>query len=83
MDLRTALAAVLGVGVGLVLLAYPEAVIRAHTAGRVPHDRGGEYGDDATPPARWRRLLRVVGAATLLAGLYFGARAVSLPVVSG
>jgi len=72
MDLRTLLAAVLGVGLGAFLLAYPEAVIRAHLAGRGAPGRTGEYGDDS-PPARWRRLVQLVGIAGLLAGLYFSA----------
>jgi hypothetical protein len=77
MDLRTTLAALLGVGIGLVLLAYPDAVIRAQTAGRIPHDRGGEYGAETASPARWRRLVRLLGVVTLLFGLYFGGRVVS------
>jgi len=72
MDLRTLLAAVLGIGLGLVLLVYPAAVVRAQTAGRLPHDRGGEYGTDATPD-RWRRLVQVAGLVVLLFGLYLGA----------
>jgi len=70
MDVRTLLAAVLGVGLGAFLLAYPDAVIRAHLAGRGPPGRTGEYGDDS-PPARWRRLVRLVGVVGVLAGLYF------------
>lgn len=73
MDLRTALAAVLGVGLGVVLLAYPEAVIRAQTAGRLPHDRGGEYGRDAEMPRRFRLLVRALGVGSILVGLYLGA----------
>jgi hypothetical protein len=72
MDFRTLLAAVLGVGLGLVLLVYPAAVIRAQTVGRLPHDRGGEYGADGAPE-RWRRLVQLVGLLTLLFGLYLGA----------
>jgi hypothetical protein len=71
-DTRTLLAAVLGVGLGLLLLAAPETVIRVQTAGRLPSDRGGEYGQEGEVPARWRRLVRVVGLAVLALGLYFG-----------
>ncbi|WP_436907193.1 hypothetical protein [Halosimplex marinum] len=73
MDYRTLLAAVLGVGLGAVLIAAPEAIVRAHTVGRVPGDRGGEYGADSESDDRIRRLVQVVGAALILAGLYFGA----------
>ncbi|WP_135362655.1 hypothetical protein [Halosimplex halophilum] len=73
MDYRTLLAAVLGAGLGAVLIAVPEAVVRAHTVGRVPGDRGGEYGSDDELDGRIRRLVQAVGAALILAGLYFGA----------
>jgi hypothetical protein len=71
-DFRTLLSAVLGVGLGLLLLVAPETVIRIQTAGRLPTDRRGEYGSDSTVPARWRRLTQAVGAALLAGGLYFG-----------
>ncbi|QPV62260.1 hypothetical protein I7X12_16165 [Halosimplex litoreum] len=76
MDYRTLLAGVLGVGLGAVLIAAPEVVVRAHTVGRVPGDRGGEYGTDGESNSGIRRLVRGVGAALVLAGLYFGAVAV-------
>lgn len=68
-DGRAVAASVLGVAIGVVLVVYPEAAVRAHTAGRLPHDRGGEYGADATVPVRWRRLVRLVGVASILVGL--------------
>jgi len=71
MALRTLLAAVLGVLLGGFLLAYPEAALRMQLAGRVPRDRGGEYGSDAMD-SRLTWLVRAVGAGVLLAGLYFG-----------
>ncbi|WP_235853547.1 hypothetical protein [Halosimplex salinum] len=71
-DYRTLLAAVLGIGLGAVLLAAPESIVRAHTAGRVPGDRGGEYGTESGLEDRTRRLVQVVGVALVLAGLYFG-----------
>jgi hypothetical protein len=76
-DLRAVLAAVLGVGIGLLCLLYPEAVVRAHTVGRTPHDRRGEYGADGGPPGRWRRAVRLLGAGALLVGIYVGATAVA------
>ena len=71
-DVRALLSAVLGVGLGLLLVAYPDAVVRAQTAGRLPDDRSGEYGSESGVPTRWRRLVQVVGVALVLAGLYFG-----------
>jgi len=71
-DLRTLLSAVLGVGLGLLLIVAPEAVIRVQTAGRLPADRSGEYGSDSTVPTRWRRVTRAIGVALFAAGLYFG-----------
>ena len=71
-DVRTLAAAVLGVLLGLVLVAAPDAVVRIHTAGRLPSDRSGEYGTDSTVPDRWRRVVQVVGAGLIVAGLYFG-----------
>lgn len=74
-DLRTVLAAVLGVALGVVLLVFPSAVVRAHRVGRLPHDHRGEYGSSSVPE-RWRRLVQVVGVGLLAAGLYFAAMAV-------
>jgi len=70
MDYRTLLAAVLGVGLGVVLLAAPEAVVRAHTTGRVPGDGG--YGTDSDADGLTRRVVQGVGVALVLAGVYFG-----------
>ena len=74
MDFRTGLAAVLGVGLGLVLIAYPDAVVRVQTAGRLPHDRGGEYGQDGDLPRRWRLLVRALGLGAVAFGLSLGLR---------
>jgi hypothetical protein len=70
-DLRTLLAAGLGLGLGVLCLVAPGAVVRAHTAGRRPTGRDGEYGAGATP-GRWRWLVRGLGVGFVLAGLYFG-----------
>ena len=71
MDARTVLAAVLGVGLGFVLIAYPEAVVRAQTAGRLPRDRGGEYGEDAGVSSRTRWIVQALGVLSVLLGFYF------------
>lgn len=69
-DTRTALAAVLGIVLGVFLVAAPDAVVRAHTIGRVPGDRGGEYGSDGATSGRRRRLVQVLGVGSLALGLY-------------
>lgn len=71
-DVRTLAAAVLGIGLGIVLIAFPDIVIQVQTAGRVPHDRGGEYGQETPTADRWRWLVRTVGIGVLVGGLYFG-----------
>ena len=72
MDTRTVLAAVLGVGLGLVFVAAPGAVLTAYTAGRTPQDRRGEYGSADGGGSRFHTLIRAVGVGFVLAGLYFG-----------
>ena len=71
-DVRTLLAAVLGVALGAVLVAAPEFVVRVHTAVRRPRDGRGEYGTDREVPDRWRRLVQVLGVALVVLGCYFG-----------
>jgi hypothetical protein len=85
-DARTLAAAVLGVALGLLFVAAPETILQVQTAGRLPQDRRGRYGEDGVSggnsdtgngerdpavPARWRRLVQVVGVALVLGGLYF------------
>jgi len=70
-DYRTLLAAALGVGLGVVMLAFPGFVVRVHAVGRVPGDRHGEYGDGDAAPERWQWLVRAVGVALVVAGGYF------------
>jgi hypothetical protein len=74
MTLRQALAAVLAVALGVVLITYPEALVRVHTVGRVPGDRGGSYGEDGTLDARWQWLIRGLGAVCVVLGLYFASQ---------
>jgi len=74
-EVRTLLAAVLGVFLGVLCLLAPGAVVRAQTVGRRPDGRGGEYGSDAVP-TRWRRLVQALGGGCLLLGLYVGYTAV-------
>jgi hypothetical protein len=80
-DPRTLLAAVLGVALGVLCLVYPEALIRAQTVGRLPHDAGGEYGRSEGGPggssARIRWLVRLLGVVALAGGGYFALAALS------
>ena len=71
-DFRSLLAVILGVGLGIVFIAYPEAIVRIQTVGRVPHDMGGEYGTESSTPTRWLRLVQALGVLALLIGLYLG-----------
>jgi hypothetical protein len=70
-DLRTLLAAGLGLLLGALCLVAPGAVVRVQTAGRRPTGRDGEYGTDAVPN-RWRRLVQAIGVGLVVAGAYFG-----------
>jgi len=84
-DVRTLATAVLGVALGIVCLVAPATVVRIQTAGRLPQDRYGRYGEDGTSggdgradaadggvPTRWIRLVQAVGIALLVGGAYFG-----------
>ena len=72
-DVRGLAAAVLGVGLGIVFIAFPRAIVRFQTVGRIPHDRGGDYGSATAVPTRWVRLVQGIGVVILLVGLYIGA----------
>jgi hypothetical protein len=78
MDTRTVLAAVLGVGLGLVFVAAPGAVLTAYTAGRTSPDRRGEYGSADGGSSRFHWLIRAVGVAFVCGGLYFGWQALAV-----
>ncbi len=71
MDLRTLLAAVLGILLGVFMIGFPGAIVRGYLVGRVPTDRYGAYGDDDGLPRRWRQLVRGAGVLVLAGGLYF------------
>jgi len=45
-DVRTLAAAVLGVALGVVFVVAPGTILQVHTAGRLPQDRRGRYGED-------------------------------------
>jgi hypothetical protein len=74
---RTLLAAVLGIGIGILLIAYSETVIRVQTAGRIPSDRNGEYGSEVPISDRWRRVVQFFGGTSLVLGLYFAVNAIT------
>jgi len=75
---RELLAAVLGVGLGLFIIAFPDAMIRIHMAGRGPAGRHGEYGEDGSFPRRWRLGVRAVGVIVVLIGLFFASQVLSV-----
>ncbi|UWG46855.1 putative membrane protein [Halanaeroarchaeum sp. HSR-CO] len=77
-EFRTLLAAVLGVGLGALFVVYPEAIVRIQTAGKLPHDRGSDYGTDSRSSNRVRWAIRLLGVGALIAGVYFGAVAVGV-----
>jgi hypothetical protein len=77
-DYRTLAAAVLGVGLGLVLIAFPEGVVRVQLVGRVPGDRHGEYGTDSGYSRRLLLAVRGIGVLVVLVGLFFGAQVAGL-----
>jgi hypothetical protein len=70
-DVRTFLAAALGLLLGAVCLVAPGAVVRVQLAGRRPTGRDGGYGTDEVPE-RWRHLVRLLGVGFVVAGGYFG-----------
>jgi hypothetical protein len=45
-DVRTLAAAVLGIALGLLFVAAPETIVQVQSAGRLPQDRRGRYGED-------------------------------------
>jgi hypothetical protein len=63
-DIRDLLAILLGVALGLVLLAAPRTAFRLSVAGG-PQQRRGEYGADGNVPQRYLWLIRALGLACL------------------
>ena len=68
---RELLAAVLGIALGAVFVAFPSVIVRVHTVGRGPHDHHGEFGTHEID-AKWLWLVRAIGAVGILFGIYFG-----------
>lgn len=68
---RELLAAVLGIGLGIVIVAFPQFVVKIHTLGRGPQDRHGEFGTHAVE-GKWLWVVRAIGVLVLLGGAYFG-----------
>ena len=50
-DVRTLAAAVLGIALGLLFVAAPETIVQVQSAGRLPQDRRGRYGEDGVSEA--------------------------------
>jgi len=69
--LTEALAALLGVAFGALMLAYPGVVLAVQTAGTRPDRQPGTGGDAPSDGGWMRTLVRVAGVAFVLAGLYF------------
>lgn len=68
-DVRELLAAVLSVGLGLFLIAFPGAFIRIQMVGRGPRDPG-EYGEDWEPPRKYTLPVRLLGVAAVGVGTF-------------
>jgi len=69
--LTEALAAVLGVGFGAFMLAYPGVVLAVQTAGTRPDRQPAPNGEAPGGGGVVETLVRVVGVGFVLAGLYF------------
>jgi hypothetical protein len=69
--LTEALAAILGVGFGALMVAYPGVVLAVQTAGTRPDRRRGAGGGAPGDGGRMETVVRVVGVASVLAGLFF------------
>jgi hypothetical protein len=73
-ELREALAAVLGVALGVLFVAFPGLVVRIQTAGTRPDRQPGPTGEAPTDMGVWYWLIRGLGALFILGGLYFAVR---------
>lgn len=72
--LTEALSAILGVGFGLLMIAYPGVVLAVQTAGTRPDRQPGPAGGDSPSDDNWEHLIRVMGVVFLIGGLYFASR---------
>jgi hypothetical protein len=69
--LTEALAALLGVAFGALMIAYPGVVLAVQTAGTRPDRQPGPNGEAPGGGGVMETLVRVVGVGFVLAGLYF------------
>lgn len=69
--LTEALAAVLGVAFGALMIAYPGVVLQVQTAGTRPDRQPGPGGEAASDAGWMRNFVRIGGVLFVLAGLYF------------
>jgi hypothetical protein len=77
LPVRDLLAAVLGVLLGLLMIAYPQVIVQVHTVGRRPRTPG-PAGPDGDTDAKWLWLVRVLGVACLGVGAVIGAGLLNL-----
>jgi hypothetical protein len=70
--LTEALAAVLGVAFGALMIAYPGVLLAVQTAGTRPDRQPGPDGESPGASGVMESLVRVLGVGFVLAGLYFG-----------
>jgi hypothetical protein len=70
--LRPLITGVLGIGLGMICLLSPETIYRIHTAGRLPHDRHGDYGSGGASNTNWLWVIRGFGIVIALTGGYIG-----------
>lgn len=68
--IRELLAVVLGVALGVFLVAFPQVFLRIQLLGRLPRDRGGRYGDQSGDAGRWLWLIRALGVLCLVVAGY-------------
>jgi|AntRauTorcE11898_2_1112593.scaffolds.fasta_scaffold03922_4 hypothetical protein len=69
--LTEALSAALGVAFGLLMVAYPGVVLAVQTAGTRPDRQPGPDGEAPGGGGSMETLVRVVGVAFVITGLYF------------
>ncbi|WP_435117774.1 hypothetical protein [Halolamina sp. C58] len=72
--LRELLATVLGVLLGLGLLAAPRAAIKLSVLSGGRHRERGRYGTDDPVPDRWVWIARALGVACLAIAAWIGYR---------